>query len=34
MRAPLRYLLITEEIITVKKVPFRDIQNPKTLLTH
>ena len=31
MAAPLRYLLITMEIITLEKVSFSDIENPKTV---
>ena len=29
--APLPYLLITLEVITLEKVSFSDIQNPKTV---
>ena len=29
--APLQYLLINVKVITLEKVPFSDIQNPKTV---
>ena len=34
MTAPLPYLLITVEVITMEKVSFSDIQNPKTVCEH
>ena len=34
MTAPLQYLLITVEIVTLEKVPFRVTQNPKNICEH